>query len=139
MSSSSGARTRSPAPQGWLNALRPNVLRECGRRDQDAQELHKRREAELVDYIRAERVKDTPHSEIRERILQYKAPFSPDNVRYVDQLIRKVQVEEQKKLEDFKRELGIKPVIRKRPGRCGMERPTRHYQDRTWAGPTPPL
>jgi hypothetical protein len=91
------------------------------RRDQDRQEQQKRREAELVDYIRAEWIKDTPHNEIRGQILQSKVPFSPDNVRYVDQLIRKVQVEEQNKLDGFKRELGIKPVKRQRPGH-GMER-----------------
>ena len=65
-----------------LNALRPDVLRECGHRDQNAQEQHKRREADLVDYIRAEWVKGTPHSEIKGQILQHKVQFSPDNERY---------------------------------------------------------
>jgi hypothetical protein len=40
-------------------------------------------------------------------------------VRYVDQFIQKVQIEEQKKLQEFKRELGFKPVLRKPPGRGG--------------------
>jgi hypothetical protein len=97
------------------------VLRECGRRDQDRQEQQQRLEAELLDYIRAERAKDTPYSEIGKQILQHKVPFSPDAERYVDQLIQTVKAEEQKKQDEFKREQGFKTVMRKPKERGGIE------------------
>jgi hypothetical protein len=99
-----------------LEAIRPHVLRECERRDADPVVQQRRADASHLNYIVSELRNGTAPEEIRDLLLKWRLPNTPEAAKDADRLMATGMKAHERERGQMYRDLGITPPEQKRSG-----------------------